>query len=179
MKKYYCSRCDEAFIYRKNYHGIEGIKNSQAKVKKTIKIEQDWEDPDEDLYQMLDYDLNNVAENSGEHLEGNLIKEEYLLQDVIDEVEPIDVSDYPAEIFTCKICNTDFRKRFLLEQHLHVHREQLPCRRFLCTKEGCHFTGRSAGEVNRHMETHETERKHRCPQEGCSYQGKTLALLKK
>uniref|UniRef100_A0A1B0DN75 C2H2-type domain-containing protein n=1 Tax=Phlebotomus papatasi TaxID=29031 RepID=A0A1B0DN75_PHLPP len=73
--------------------------------------------------------------------------------------------------------NLNSSYRSLLKQHLHVHREKVPCRRFMCSQEGCQFTGRSAGEVKRHFGTHSTEKKHHCS--SCSYQGKTWESLKR
>ncbi|GAB0096487.1 zinc finger protein Xfin [Sergentomyia squamirostris] len=81
--------------------------------------------------------------------------------------------------YKCKFCDQVFKKRFILEQHLHVHRDKMPCKRFVCPQEGCCFTGRSLGEVNTHIETHNTENRYQCLVENCTYQGKTLKHLKR
>ncbi|XP_031619231.1 zinc finger protein 91 [Contarinia nasturtii] len=81
------------------------------------------------------------------------------------------------QLFGCSICEKRFRKKSLLEQHMHCHREMITVRSFKCPEQNCLFSGRSAAELRVHKSTHSNEKNYCCTVENCDYRTKTNALL--
>lgn len=107
----------------------------------------------------------------------------YNLKDHIRRVHLNETLSYtpasPERLFECPICRKIFKRKSILDQHMHCHRDVIAVKVFQCPEPNCLFNGRSAAELRMHQTVHIDEKSVYCDVAGCNYRTKTTVLLRR
>jgi hypothetical protein len=76
--------------------------------------------------------------------------------------------------YTCELCKTVYKSRQVLAYHINADHKQI---RYNCSEEGCKFSGRAKGSLNKHINNIHLGLKHKC--KICEYEAGTTCHIRK